>query len=236
MSSMLISEIILEGLLLGGDTSLTARATVALRNWSRSVASGFLWPQLKREGDVIALAAGLQKITVGGGSGGITQEIARINDPLKLYTGTFTAKGDVRVETDWGQGFAVNNIANNPASNIGCPQRCRVKPKSAGGTQDLVTNYVWDIIFDRVADQAYSFEISYYLMPQFATAAERLWYPVDQTCVQAVFAFVLKHKKDWKGYQMATETLKQMVSTDRMSEGVKPGINDTIPLNPKYFR
>lgn len=230
MAASIFSEIVSEGLLQVGDTSLTARMNFALNKWLRSQASLFLWPQLKRETSGIALAAGIQTLNFGNGLGGVTPEISRLNDPMKLYTSGFNTLQDIRIQTDWpGSEPSVSNTYVDPSTNTGAPDQAKVK-------QHITTKGAWTVVFNRVADRAYLIEINYYVIPVDVATSAAPWYPNDRTMVQCVYVEGLKYKKD-PAYRTELDLLARMVTNDRMSEGQKPGINDGgIPLNAKFFR
>lgn len=228
MGSLTVATILSEGGLLAGDTGLGARALVDLNAWLRSQYDGFLWPFLRRELSAVALAQGVQKLTFGNGSGGITEEVQRINDPLHIYSSGFSTLADVRVVTDWGSAHRIpDDVVNNPSSNTGCPTTARVRATTTVGR--------WDVIFDRVADKAYLLQLSYYVRPAALTTADTPLYPNDRTLIQAVNVFILRYKKA-ENAPDEMDLLVAQVLEDRMKYGSLPGINDSLLLDPKVFR
>jgi hypothetical protein len=233
MPAATFDALVSEGMLHAGVEGISTRVGTRFKQWLRSQASLFLWPQCKREASGIALAIGIQKLVFGNGSGGITEEISRINDPMKIYTNGFDTLGDVRIQTDWStNGAPVDNVVNNPTSNKGLPTMARVKTTVA---TPLVKGR-WDVIFDRVADKAYLLEMSYYAIPADPAGAEPPWYPNDRTMEQACYVFALQHNKD-DSAPAELKILATMVAQDRVAEGMKPGINDApVRLDPKIYR
>lgn len=231
MAASTLTQIITEGCLQAGVTGIDARITNQFNKWLRSMAEGFLWPVLKREA-LVTLGVGVQILTLGNGSGGIAQEIQRINDPLKLGDATFGTQQDVRIQTDWPTfGAQAGSTAINQASNTGSSYNARVKPNVTATLKNR-----WDVIFERVADKAYNVEVSYYIIPPDPATTDVVWYPNDRTSEQCALYLALKYNKDM-AWKEELQLLAAHVATDRMSEGQKPGINDDgIKLNPRYFR
>lgn len=229
MASLTVQTILDEGGLLAGDTALNARALVDLNAWLRSQYDGFLWPFLRRELSGIALGAGIQKLTMGAGSGGIATEVQRFNDPLHIYTSGYFTRSDIRIVSDWGDASKMpNNVVNNPATNRGLPSQVRLRHSATAPGQ-------WDLIFDMVADRAYLLEVSYYARPAAITLTDIPLYPNDRTLIQAVSVFVLRYKKSEEA-SGEWEALVAMVNEDRLKYGSLPGINDMLFLDPKVYR
>ena len=225
MGASIFSEIVSEGLLQAGDTSLTTRANFALKKWLRSQAEGFLWPQLKGN-EQVAVGANSEDFDIGAGDGGVTEEIFRINDPMKIWeTGSETLAGmaNIRVKTDWD-----DTLVNPFDGSQGKPTEARLKQNTTKGS--------WTVSFDHETDRAYTVYVNYYYIPADPATSAVPWYPNDRTMVQAVYVEALKYKKD-PNYRNELDLLAGMVRQDRMNHGIKPGINDAgIPLNKSIFR
>ena len=225
MPASTLAEIVSEGLLQAADTSLTNRAIFSFKKWLRSQAIAFLWPQCKVE-SVVAFGGALSILQIGGGLGGITNEIQRINDPLKIYAASSPTLADfanVRIQTDW------DNALVNNTQGTG-------KPENAIVRQVFGTKGAWNITFNRTSDKAYTVLMSSYQIPEIATVNSIPWYPNDRTMVQSVYVEALKYKKD-SNYMEQLDLLAHMVQQDKVSEGIKPGVNDGgIQLNSKYFK
>lgn len=226
MGASLFSEIVSEGLLQAGDTSLTTRANFALKKWLRSQAEGFLWPMLKSL-EQVAVSANAESFSIGNGQGGVSEEIFRINDPMKIWdTGSNTLAGlaNIRVKTDWSDALV------NPFDGS------QGKPTEARLVQSRSSKGEWEVSFDHETDKAYTVQVSYYCIPADPATSAVPWYPNDRTMVQAVYVEALKYKKD-PNYRNELDLLAGMVRQDRMNHGIKPGINDAgIPLNKSIFR
>lgn len=226
MGASIFSEIVSEGLLEAGDTSLTARMTFRLKKWLRSQAEGFMWPQCKSS-DTLDLVAGTEAFSIGGGLGGVTPEISRINDPMKIWSGsgaTLQDHANIRIHTDW------DDALINPFTAVGKPTQARV-------SQILATKGAWDVALNHETDRAYTVQLSFYIIPVDPATSAVPWYPNDQTMVQFVYATALRYKKDHKEAAEQFTALAAMVSRDKMAEGQKPGVTDGgIQLSRKYFR
>ncbi len=229
MASLTLETILSEGGLMAGDSSLAAtRGLVDMKQWLRSQAAGFDWPQIKREKSAIALAEGIQTLTFGNGVGGVTEQIQKINDPMKLYASDYSANQVIRIVTDWGDGDLPDNVRTNPATNRGAPGRARVR-------HSTTLDGSWDVIFDQAANKAYLIEMSYIIRPGDPATSDKPWYPNDLTLIHAAYVFVLKYKKD-PMYRDELNILVSKVGEDRLKYGSLPGINDVLFLDPKTFR
>lgn len=225
MTTSLFSEIVSEGLLQAGDTSLTTRANAALKWWLRSQARGFMWPKCK-DTDNFSINAGSESFTLGGGEGGVVEEIWRINDPMKIFSGSGANVADfqnIRIQTDWD-----DSLINPFAGGRGLPTEARVREMRSvkGG---------WEVNLNHEADKAYTIQVSYFVIPLDPSTSAVPWYPNDRTMVQAVYVEALKYKKD-KSYREELDLLAAMVRQDRLSESQKEGISIGPSLNPRVFR
>lgn len=225
MGASIFSEIVSEALNQAGDTSLTVRMNFVLKKWLRSQAMAFLWPQLRTDVNV-AVEGGISGGSFGSGSGGVTEEVRRICDPMKIYYGsgpTLTDHANIRVQTDWDDALV------NAAAEIGKPDAVRVKELTS-------TKGRWSLAFNRTTDKAYTIQVKYYFTPVDPATTEVPWYANDRTMVQAVFTEALKYKKD-TSYRDELALLATMVMQDRLSEGIKPGVHDSgIQLSRRYFK
>jgi len=214
--------------LIAGDTSLATRVKAELKQWLRSQYAGFLWPFLRRELASIALASGVQRLTFGKGSGGVTEEVQRINDPIRIYTSNYSVRDNVRILTDWGDDTTIDDNIVDPSTNRGQPQRARVVADSA-------LHGKWNVIFDRVADKAYLLELSYFIVPEDPADADVPLYANQRTIIQAGVAFILKYKKS-EEYDRELQILVSQVNEDRLKYTQAPGINDTLGLDSRTYR
>lgn len=230
MGALTATQIIDEGLQLAGDRSVATRALGWLNRWLASQYAAFPWPFLYRETSGVALNSGAQSITIGSGSGGVTEKIQRINDPIKLYNAAYNVQKVVRLQTMWGDSVE-GGATVNPASNLGIPDTCRAKP-------DTATFGKWVLQFNRVADRALLAEISHIILPDAVLASGVPLYPNDRTLTHAVMADALRFKKggDDPEYQDARELVASMTVDDRAKYGMTPGLNTMLGLDTKTFR
>lgn len=225
MGTMTVTDIVNEGCLLAGDTSLSTRAKVELKAWLRSQYRGFLWPFLKREISNAALNAGASSFTLGAGVGGVTQHLQRVNDPVFIYPTDLSSRSKVRIHTDFGDSV-MQPVDVSPAPS-GLPTMARVVHTGTPGQRKLE--------FNLAADRAYILRISYYMIPTDPGDSEVPLYENDRTMIQAVNVFVLKYKKD-DTYEREAQILVAMVNEDRLKYGSEPGMNDSLFLDPRVFR
>ena len=224
------ATIVSNGLLEAGNTSLTTYAKSKLKSWLRSQAASFLWPMCKGEVTNLALAVDAQKVSLGNGSGGVTEEIIRVMDPMKLWSSDYTVRQDVRVQTDWATGFVVDNVSTKAADNKGVPSYAKVKTTTTKGR--------WDVIFDKVADRALLLNIQYQFTPVDPADNAVPWYPNDETMVAAVVYHAMIHQwgKDSNEAQSAHKDLIGMQQADRLKYGVQAGQNEVVGLDTRVFK
>lgn len=230
MGALTAAQIISEGLQLAGDRSVSSKALSWLNRWLASQYAAFTWPFLYREASGVSLASSAQTLAFGAGSGGVTEKVQRINDPIKLYNSTYTVQQIVRLQTVWDDSFE-GSVGVNPTNNRGIPANCRAKP-------DTATPGKWSLRMDRVADRDLLAEISYLTQPADVITSDVPLYPNDRTLIHAVMMDALRFKKggDDPEYQDARELVATMTVDDRAKFGMSPGLNTMLGLDPKTFR
>lgn len=213
----------------GAPENLTSEAEVWLNAWLRSQYRAWPWPFLQRRVTGVALGTGVQSLTLGAGAGGVTLEIARILDPLFIYSSGYTKQGRVRVRNITGGYPADDEIINNPVTNIGQPAQCKVRA-------DTTLWGKWVLWFTPVPNADYLLAIDYIVQPaDIAADATVPIYPNDRTMIQAVLADAYQHQDDER-YNDALQVLASMVVDDRVKYGEVAGTNDVIGLDPSTFR
>ena len=136
------AQIVSEGLLQAGDTSLTLRANVWLNAKLREIYSGWPWPFLQKRASGIALASGTTSLPFGNGSTE-TLEVKHIYDPIYVYRSDYSYQGPARIREFLDH--APDEVMSNPATNIGPPAMFRVVPSnSIWGTWSLKPNPIPD--------------------------------------------------------------------------------------------
>lgn len=227
MGTMTMSEVVREGLLQAGDTSLTARALVDLKAWLRSQYAKFPWPFLQVWETGVELDSGTQSLTFGAGEGGVSEKVIRINDPLKIYTSGWSVRSDVRVTSSHGVGDGPSTTLYNPATNRGLPAKVRATKTRTPGE--------WSLVFGNVADRDYLLDINYWVLPDDPDTDDVPEYENDRTLLQLVFAFGLKYKKDPQ-YKQELDIAAKMTVEDRGTYGQVDGTNDLLSLDSTIYR
>lgn len=229
MGAQTLQTLIDEGLLEAGNSAIETRAKFLFKQWLRSQAAGFRWPQIHREIAAVPLGSSVQRVSIGAGANGVAERVQLIDDPIKLYKTDGSAYADVRVQTQWAVGNSTGNDVVIPAAqNSGRPSYCRV-------LYSATVDGRWDMVFDKVADQAYLLQVSLDIMPADPADAAAPWYPNDRTMVQAVNALARKYMRadDWRDEM---ELAASMVLDDRMKYGIVPGKNDVLALDSRTYR
>src|SRR5947208_1323162 len=101
MGKLTLGTIINQGIQLAGkqasNASLITFVTTEMNAWLRSTYKGWLWPWLNVQATAISLSSGATSLTLGGGSGGITNDIADVFDPIWIYASGYTLAQAARV-------------------------------------------------------------------------------------------------------------------------------------------
>lgn len=221
-----VDTIISEGLLLGGNDAITARALVWLQGWLDSQAAAWPWPALIREATSVAVAAGDTSITVGDGNSGITNKILRILDNVWMWKSDYTSRRRLRIVHQLSEPAATYDSAVGRAM----PSELRLLQSQFGR---------WQLQPWPRPDGAYNLLFDYVELPAALqlSAAQVPWYPSDATMIQLVATECMKYDDgptaEWR---LAAQQLGEMVHHDRMRYGSAPGINDVVQLNPNVFR
>lgn len=223
------TEIVSEALLLAGNSGLTTNANSWLNNWLRSAYTAWPWPFLHRSISSLALSSGATSLSLGAGSNGVTLEISRIFDPIRVYTSTFADRGQARIIPFVQFNADLDERINNPVS-VGMPATFKVAPDTSLWGK-------WSLKPWPIPDKDYLLAIDYLVVPaELSSNSDVPLYPNDRTMVQAVMAQALKYMKMKDEYGEAMQILSSMVVDDRLKFGTVPGINDTVPLDPTTFR
>lgn len=238
MSQLTYAQLITRAGLLAGDDTLTNEARFWVNEWLRKAYAMWPWPFLVRSLSGLVLASGSQAVSIGAGSGGVTNEITRIRDPIIMYNGAYTFRGQARVQTLTGNNADNDERGQNPATFKGIPKTFKARPSAA--TEGKI-----DLIPLPFPDRDLILALDYFEMPAPMSVlttsnpddATRPRYPNDRTIIQGIYAEMLKYS-DGEGaaYAAASEKASAMVSADFVTEGSKLGINQSWPLDESVYR
>jgi hypothetical protein len=222
-------QLISEALLEAGDTRLTARASIWLNDWLRSAYAAAAWPFVTRN-VVYSLAADVTSFTLGGGSGGVTNQIKRVFDPLGIRSSDYSVRGEARVMQLAGTFENPDPFLDNPATNRGIPTKFQVWAGAAAG--------VWTLYPQPVPDRALQLIIKYHEIPADIAGGQVPVYPNDRTMKQSVIQKALAHVYGSTSQEAlaAADTLQDLFTGDKIKYVVVPGTNDYHPLDPTVFR
>lgn len=229
------AQIVLQGCRQAGRLDLQTRATEALSDWLRQRAKDwpFLWTRQSREG--LSLPAGTVSLKVGGGEGGITNEIQRILNPFWIYTAGFGTRSRALIQTLDNMDIHNESRVNDPASGRGIPTLFKVRTgMSASGVVCRT------LIPFPVPDRSYLLAFDYIELetdpaPTGATIPK---YPNDQTMIMFVEMTVTKWANGASDpdYQALKADVADAVSRDRIHDAQEPGSNDAQGLDPSIFK
>jgi hypothetical protein len=221
----------------GADaTALTTLANTWLNTRLRTLYASWPWPFLHRPVSAIPLAAGTTALVVGAGSGGITNEIKRILDPLYIYDSAYTTKGKIRIRALLDETLDMELATQDTALNRGRPELVKVVADSALWGR-------WNLIPYPVPDKAYLLKLDYIEQPaDINTAAGgdavKPIYPSDRTLVAAVVAEILAYDEGLESpaAAVAEEEYGALAVQDRVRYGEVFGTNDQLGLDGSVFR
>ncbi len=227
MARLTRGEIVSEGQLLAGRDDMATQAATWLQRWLDAVAASWPWPALQNEAIDIALGQGVPSLTLGAGSGGITDLIQKIQDNVWLYDSTRTFRRRIRIRHQLSA--PADRVA--PTTNIGPPSSARVFATTTFGQ--------WKMYFEPTPDKAYYLTIPYLLLPAaLTTDADIPWFPSDETMVQAV-AFKVSEFHNGKDSPITAafqQNLAGLIANDRIRYGAIVCVNDGMTLDPTGFR
>lgn len=235
MGSLTRAQIVTQGLQRAGRTDLNARATEALRTWLKARARDwpFLWTRKSREG--LVLGAGVVSLSVGGGDGGITNEVQRILNPIWVYNTTYTTRSNGLIMSRDSVDLDTENRINNPATVRGLPTQFKILASTSASGLNAQS-----IVPVPLADKSYLLVFDYIEteldpIPLTTTVPK---YPNEQTMI----AFVEMIATKWANgasdpdYQALKEEVGLMIAADRIHDGQSPGSNDAVQLDPGVFK
>lgn len=230
MGQLTRAQIVSAGLNKAGDTSLTTLANTWFNAWLRSQYRAWPWPFLHRRSSAISLAAGTTSLSVGAGSNGVTLEIQRILDPIRVGDSTYSTKKDARIVALVNGPQDYDENLNDPALTRGLPDRFKIRADSSLWGK-------WTLIPYPVPDKAYRIYLDYLEQPADISADATVpLYPNDRTMIQAVLVDALQYMDEGNRYQAELEILGSMVVDDRAKYGEVMGTNDQMGLDPGVFR
>lgn len=209
MGLLTFDQIVTEGMELGGNTGLTARASVWLQVWLRRQLGSWKWPHLPSRYGPYTVAQGVSSFAIGNGT--LTADkLIKINRVMVADTTNNGLKGEVTIYDDQ-QMEAQDEPLWQDVNSPGLPKRVVLEPLSWG----------WTIRFDVPLDKAYRFIVVAQQMPVSGTGSAVPPYPNDETMIQAVFCQVLRHQEDPRLNDEEAK-LRGMEAQDRVVYGRQP--------------
>lgn len=232
MGKLTQAQIISHGMTLAGKTSTALASIVAIsfNAWLRSTHKGWLWPWLNQQAQGLTLAQGATSMVIGGGIGGVTQDIAEVFDPVYWYTSDYRSRGRGRIRNIRGNSAETETSILDPALNRGPPEMIKVRQSAT--VEGQVTLVPWPI-----PDRAYLLTLDLKILPANIVDADVPRYPNDRTLIQAAKVFTLEHMGGSDGNQKGElDLLAAMVAQDFGKDGSITGTNDALSLNSSTFR
>ncbi len=234
MGSMTRLEIITEGLLQAGvaRASRPSRAVTWLSTWLKSQYRAWPWPYLLQSREALALPAGTTSLKVGSGSGGISDEIARVLSPIWVYDSSLGTRLKAPIIQVGSFKYDENEALRGTAR--GLPGKFKVRTARVG---ELVN---FQLIPFPIPDRDYLLQFNYIGIPVDPCEEDTSvpLYPNDQTMIQAVKAKALLdlNGEDDPQAVRAETKCNDMAIADRVKDGSTPGINDMVGLDDSVYR
>lgn len=232
MGSLTSTSIISQGMLLAGRDDLATPALGWLNSWLRSQYAAWPWPFLLKRLTNQALATGTTSYLFGAGSGGTSDWVHQVRDPIMLRTSDYGTRQMARVrqliggmpeiDPEW------DETLTDSTTQRAVPILFKVRATQVGGQ--------WELIPQRAPDRALLMTIDYQFLPADLAAGGTPIYPNDDTLIQLIKAKTFEYTQRLKEAQMAMEEVRAMTVNDRIKWGVVEGTNDQIQLDTKVFR
>lgn len=229
--------------LLAGDDTLDTEVAKKVKRWLRQEAAQWPWPDLKMRYEGVALSAGLRRLTLGGGVGAATDEsgnavtlgeLLRIEDPIWIYDSVYGVQQKATITPLGDTPSRYDESSLSPTRNTGTPIQFKVRKLRSTTAAALGQ---WLLEPSPVPDRAYLLAFDAYVMPADPGDSDVLWYPNDETVVEAIKAFIIDYNDPASpAYVTAMQRVTALAVKDRQAFGVVPGTNQLSILDPGVFR
>lgn len=232
MGNRLLSDIVSDGLLIAGDTSLTDLATRHLKSWLWDQAQEMAWSHLWHIKDIShELPANALAISIGGSGADVAPglTILRVNKMMWAETQAGGATGHVEL---------VRHAEAHPdewsriidTTNKGSPSKCLIGPEKGVNTFGRWVGY-----FVPVFDKAYKIAVQVEQGPADPADSDKPWYPSDEVMIMVVKAMALEYGKRWDERAVIMDELDSKMSRVRLRNLSQGVANKPIQLNPTRF-
>lgn len=224
MGLLTFDQIVTEGMELGGNTGLTTRCDAFLKAWISKEWAKWPWPFLQSRYGPVNVAAGVSSYdTAPLGSISHIRRVLIADVANNGYKGELVLYDDRELD-------AQDDPLWSDSSSPGLPFRVVVTPVLSA--DKIQTS--WLINFDHPTDKAYRLIIVAQSAPVITDTTKVINYPNDETLIQAVFCYVLKHQEDSRASDEEAK-LRGMVNEDRVTYGKQPS-QRRITLAKHRFR
>jgi len=209
MGVLTVADILKQGAELAGTTydSTDAKLLNWLKQWLRSVALGWAWPETIGYCDA-TLAAGVNVLEAGTGKPVLTTtHITRIEFPIKINYGEGFLPGDIL------QDIGANLMLNNTSVPAGTPNKASYTRLTPGTVK---------IVFNRKPSAAIALQIQYQYDPSSALITSDIpWYMNDDTMIHAVAHKVAEYHdgKAADSTRAFADSLSVMLRNDKLKFG-----------------
>jgi hypothetical protein len=232
MGALTNTSIISQGMALAARDDLATSALTWLNAWLRSQYAAWPWPFLMKRARNQTLSAGTTSYTFGAGSGGATDWVHQVRDPVLVRSADYGTRNVIRIrqlvggqpniDPEWDEDMV------NSSTSRALPSYFKVRASTVGGQ--------WILWPQRVPDRDYTISIDYQFLPADMVAGATPIYPGDETMVQLIKAKSYEYSQRLKEAAAAMEEVRQMAVNDRLRWGTVDGTNDQMQLDSKVFR
>lgn len=223
------ASIVSAGLALAGRGDLTTLANGWLEDWLRDQYKAWPWPQLQKRKITVPLVTSSISLDIGAGSGGVTNEIIRIHDPVYIYSVDYRVRDIIRLTALVGADSEMQLDIQDSTVRRGRPAYAKARPFADG------LEGKWNLAFDCAADQDYLLALDYVEMPAALTDADRPVFPSDEIMLMVIQAKTLDFMQRFQESMQLWLRIDAKLLTARTYQGESPGLNDSIGLDPNVF-
>lgn len=231
MARLTFEEICTQGALIGQNDAVPDWVAIKMKSWLRKHYESWAWPFLITQATGIALASGTTELSVGGGNGGLSNQLSRIFSPIYARANGYATRVKCPVRTIVGDPLDFAIGMQEAGVNIGAPQSFVALPAmtAAGLKYIKLTPYP-------IPNDDYTLAFTYQRLPDDPEDDDVPEYPNEMTLIQAAKVAALEYDQSLDpAYHKEAEVLAQMVAADRAAYGSNASFGDVMQLDSSVF-
>lgn len=212
------------------DSNLATRLQTEFQAWLDRQYAGWSWPFCKKRATGLTLSQGATSLTIGAGSGGVTNEIIKLVSPIGYYTSDRSTYGKAPIVPSVDNSVTYDETLANSSTFVGSPKEFKARHGSVRGS--------WDLVPLPFPNKAFLLSVDYYELPALLSSSSIPIYPSDATLIDALEAMALEDQYGPADARTtaAWERVTNKLAYDRSTYGSAPGENDRLELDSSVFR